>query len=200
MKIIKIFFPILITLTALLLFEASCNQNRELNEEARAELIDRGNSVSQKLASALMTNLSAQIRQDGIAEAINFCSVAAIPLTDSISDQEGVKVSRVSHLNRNPNNAANEQEMEIIEKYLAHIEAAEPIDPVVIAEEQQYIYYSPILISMPTCLKCHGVQGEDIPAEVSQELQQRYPNDKATGFKMGELRGLFKVAFNENVR
>ena len=42
------------------------------------------------------------------------------------------------------------------------------------------------------CLMCHG-QPDDILDEVKPELAKRYPDDAATGFKPGDLRGWFWV-------
>jgi hypothetical protein len=42
------------------------------------------------------------------------------------------------------------------------------------------------------CLLCHG-SGEQVPANVKNALAQRYPNDQATGFKEGDLRGWFWI-------
>jgi hypothetical protein len=40
------------------------------------------------------------------------------------------------------------------------------------------------------CLKCHGTQ---IAPEVSQVLASLYPEDRATGYKEGDIRGAFVV-------
>ena len=40
------------------------------------------------------------------------------------------------------------------------------------------------------CLTCHGT---DIKADVRAELTRYYPADKATGFRLGELRGAFSL-------
>jgi len=43
-----------------------------------------------------------------------------------------------------------------------------------------------------TCLICHGPK-EQIAADVLAELGKRYPDDQATDFQEGELRGWFWV-------
>jgi hypothetical protein len=40
------------------------------------------------------------------------------------------------------------------------------------------------------CLLCHGAQ---LAPGVSQVLTELYPEDKATGFSMGDIRGAFVV-------
>jgi hypothetical protein len=42
------------------------------------------------------------------------------------------------------------------------------------------------------CMTCHGPR-EQIPSSVKKELDKRYPQDKATGFHSGDLRGWFWV-------
>ena len=43
------------------------------------------------------------------------------------------------------------------------------------------------------CLKCHGT---DLSPAVTAKLTELYPDDKATGFKEGDLRGAFVVVKN----
>ena len=40
------------------------------------------------------------------------------------------------------------------------------------------------------CLTCHG---SSLQPELKAEILRLYPNDQATGFKPGELRGAFTV-------
>lgn len=176
-------------------FLNSCQQDKELDEKTRTALTEKGKQISTNLSGALLTKLSSEIQENGTVEAIKYCSVNALPLTDSISKLEQVKISRVSHKNRNPANSANEEEMALIKNYIAQIEKGAATAPVITTSKGKHTYYAPIVIAMPTCLKCHGRPGTDIDAEVTSTLKTLYPEDKATGFAMGELRGLFKIEF-----
>jgi hypothetical protein len=40
------------------------------------------------------------------------------------------------------------------------------------------------------CLQCHG---EALAPEVTQALAARYPDDRATGFREGQLRGALSI-------
>ena len=42
------------------------------------------------------------------------------------------------------------------------------------------------------CLTCHG---ETLAPELAAAIAREYPNDQATGFKLGELRGAFRVVW-----
>ena len=45
------------------------------------------------------------------------------------------------------------------------------------------------LAVQPLCLSCHG--GPDaIPVEIAEILAERYPKDQATGYAVGDLRGV----------
>ena len=42
----------------------------------------------------------------------------------------------------------------------------------------------------PLCLKCHG---SDLAPDLAAKLAELYPEDKAHGFAVGDLRGAFSV-------
>ena len=65
--------------------------------------------------SQLGKNLIAAIQRGGTEEAIPFCSIKAIPLTDSMAVAAKAKIQRVTDRPRNPLNSASEEEI------LAHI-------------------------------------------------------------------------------
>jgi hypothetical protein len=45
------------------------------------------------------------------------------------------------------------------------------------------------------CLLCHGQQ---VPDDLSEKLDELYPNDKARGFSKGDIRGAFTVVRDMN--
>ena len=54
-------------------------------------------------------------------------------------------------------------------------------------------YVEPIHL-LPMCLVCHG---ESIDASLADRIREKYPDDRATGFREGEFRGLFWVKLRE---
>jgi len=179
-----------IVLIGILLTVSACRQGR--GDDA---LIKKGTSVSKELVNALMTELQAEISENGVPGAINYCSLHALPITDSISRQEQVEVSRVSHRFRNPMNAADEKEKAMIEKYIAQQRAGEELTPQVVKRNGQKIYYAPILLASPLCLSCHGPY-ENIDPDVRNVLSERNPEDEAVDFSLNEVRGMFKIVFD----
>jgi hypothetical protein len=59
-------------------------------------------------------------------------------------------------------------------------------------------YYRPLLV-VPMCVTCHGPR-ESLPDEVQRLLAERYPEDAATGYGPGELRGVIRVTLPDGFR
>ena len=108
-----------------ILFLVACSNDTQmesdsLQEEQPANLqkyIEQGRSISRKMQGILLSNVSSAIQNGGPAHAIAFCNTRAIPLTDSLSEVERVVISRISDKNRNPNNIANSDELELINQF-----------------------------------------------------------------------------------
>jgi hypothetical protein len=45
------------------------------------------------------------------------------------------------------------------------------------------------------CLNCHGEPDKDIKPENLALIRRLYPQDQATGFQLGELRGAWRIDF-----
>ncbi len=86
-------------------------------------------------------------------------------------------------------------EMELIGKYLQNRDRENPAEPTVLRDDRGFLFYAPIVITMPLCLNCHGRREADIQPEVLLAIQELYPDDMATGFAMNDLRGLFRISF-----
>jgi hypothetical protein len=81
-------------------------------------------------------------------------------------------------------------------KLLEHLEKMSAnIKDTLIVSLGKATYYKPILIGMPTCLKCHGSEKE-IDSKTLEIINDRYPNDLAKGYKMGDFRGAWKIEFD----
>lgn len=159
------------------------------------ELRDKGKKIAGHINSALISALTNAIDKKGLEGAVDFCSVKAIPITDSISAIEGVSIKRISHKPRNENNMANKTELQIISRYKKEMEKeTSKKQPVIISENGKNDFYAPIYITSSLCLNCHGKINTDIQPGVYKMIQAKYPSDMATGFEMNELRGLLKIS------
>jgi hypothetical protein len=79
----------------------------------------------------------------------------------------------------------------VLAKFSARLAAGEPPPPVnygeVVGGEYRYMQAQAV---EGVCLLCHGT---DIAPDVRAALRARYPNDSATGYAMGELRGAISL-------
>ena len=116
--------------------------------------------------------------QEGPAAAIEVCSERAPEIAASLSI-DGVTMGRSSHKLRNPDNAPP-----------AWLELSD--EPLVVGlEDGRHGYAEPIFIQ-PLCLTCHG---KELAPDVAARIEALYPDDKATGFDVGDFRGVFWVEF-----
>lgn len=138
-------------------------------------------------------NLMEAIQKKGTLEALSFCNIQAIPLTDSMSTKFNASIKRVSDKNRNPNNKANTEELQYIAQFKKELAAKKEIKPVVIEKGNKVHFYYPIETNT-MCLQCHGKQ---IKPEVSQQIMKLYPKDLAIGYNESEVRGIWSITFDK---
>jgi len=108
------------------------------------------------------------------------------PETAREAGASGIAVGRTSHRLRNPANAPEPWMEPLIEHYVGR-----PPEPgshrTVDLGERGTGYVEPIYLQ-PLCVTCHG---EAVDPGLLAAIRERYPEDRATGFRPGELRGLF---------
>jgi len=156
---------------------------------------ERGLNIVNSTKSLLATNLMKAMSAHGTAGAVEFCSVHAITLTDSIGDVHDGKIRRVTDRPRNPANQANETELAYINMLKIKEEKQEVLPPSILIVDGKMTGYYPIQTAR-MCIQCHGTLGTDILPETAERLHLLYPQDKATGYGENQLRGLFVVEMN----
>lgn len=186
---IVVIFVLLIFSVSLL----SCSQREKEIEKYRKI----GTEIAQETQKSLAANLMENMKSAGVEAAIPFCNTMANPLTKEMEDKYSAKIKRVSLKNRNANNAPSEQEAEILVKYNDLLNSAKSLDPIVeIKTNNEVQYYAPIIIQ-EKCLACHGSLEKELTSETDSIIKSLYPNDKATGYKAGELRGIWSITIKK---
>lgn len=171
------------------------NTSAEERIENYTELIESGRTISMSAQMELLKNVSNAMEQGGSVNAVGFCNVHALPLTDSLSQIHGAVISRISDKNRNEKNAlSNELEQQLWRYYQTNWATTKQTDTIV-STQGKTIYYKPISIAMPACLKCHGEPTVDIAENTVTLIDSLYPNDKAKHYKLDDFRGLWKIEF-----
>ncbi|MDE0535149.1 c-type heme family protein [Tenacibaculum sp. L6] len=156
-----------------------------------------GLEYAMETKKALGKNLMGAIQKQGTLHALQFCNEQAYKLTDSMATNFNATIKRVSDKPRNPNNAANKEELEIIEGYKKVVSNNETIKPVTKQVGSTTQFYYPI-ITNNMCLQCHGTPKTQIKTETLQELALLYPSDKAQGYDVNQVRGIWSISFNND--
>ncbi len=126
--------------------------------------------------------------QKGPVDAISVCKVEA-PAIAAANSADGVRMGRTSHRLRNPANVAPDWVEPILRRYLEEPGNAGPVAVPLSSHRAGYV--EPIALQ-PLCVACHG---KVLASEVAAQIEQDYPYDQATGFEVGELRGIFWVEY-----
>lgn len=167
-----------------IIFSCAQQNNKFLQHEAFRQQAD---SLSNLAQNELLKQLSGQIEKNGIPQTIEYCKLNALSILDSTGKAGNMVVSRISDKYRNKKDKPTTDEETIIQAF-----ATSNIKDTVVAHNDKIVYYKRISIGMTTCMKCHG-STEDIATNVQQKIQELYPEDKATGYQMGDFRGLWKI-------
>jgi len=158
---------------------------------------DIGMSYAKSTKATLGKNLMGAIQKEGVLHALSFCNVQAMPLTDSMATKHNAIIKRVSDQNRNPKNKANSEELEYLSVYKEVLKNGEEPEPIVVERGKNVNFYYPI-VTNNMCLKCHGRPGQDIQPKTLQRIQKLYPNDKAIGYDVNEVRGMWSISFEKD--
>ncbi len=163
----------------LLALGASVSEADPAVDRAQAELAP----FKQQLMGALKAGLA-----EGPDQAIDACRIQAPAIAAGLTT-ESVTLGRTSHRLRNPDNAGPEWATAVVQGYLEQEGDWQP--QVVDLPDGRTGYVEPI-VTQPLCLACHG---SELAPQVAEALRTQYPEDRATGFAAGDLRGVFWVSF-----
>ncbi len=159
----------------------------DLNSEAKAAIA--------AFAGQLKAELVAAMQAGGPINAIEVCNVRAPEIAASVSDTTGMNLSRVSLRNRNRANAPNAWQAAVLKQFQEQAESGAELNSMSWSEVADLDGNAEFrfMKAIPTgglCLQCHG---EAIAPPVAARINELYPEDRATGFSEGELRGAFVV-------
>ena len=148
------------------------------------------------LGEGLKSQLMAAIKAGGPVSAIAVCKTVAPALAEQSSKDHGLEIGRTALRVRNPANAPAQWERKVLEDFVAKLAAGtdpatlEHFETVSEGDETVFRYMKAIPTAAKPCLTCHG---SNLDPTLKAEIGRLYPDDQATGFKAGELRGAFTV-------
>jgi hypothetical protein len=146
-------------------------------------------------AGALKAELTSAMQAGGPLNAIEVCSERAPAIAARVSVEKGMRLSRVSLRNRNPDNAPNDWQAAVLQQFETRQAAGEDLgvllwQDVAESNSQREYRFMKAIPTAPLCLGCHG---ESIAPPVAEKIAELYPDDRATGFREGDIRGAFAV-------
>jgi hypothetical protein len=145
----------------------------------------------------LVATLLEQIAKTGPEGAIVVCREQAPQMAKAASDETGWSIRRVSLRNRNPKAVPDAWERTALEDFDRRAAAGESPatlekGELVTAGGRSEYRYVKALPAQDFCLQCHGTPERISPA-VREQLKSLYPDDKAVGYRAGEIRGAITI-------
>lgn len=159
------------------------------------EAVETARAAADALTRDLMGTLAKTLSDSGPGEAIRVCSEVAQEVAAEHST-DGVTVRRVSRRVRNPADRPDTYEAAQLERLaVLQAEGDLPGEVIEVVEGEDggkaLRYLRPITLKA-LCLQCHG-SADELAPEVQSVLAERYPEDEATGYRAGDLRGAVSV-------
>ena len=189
----KIIIKTSITICFLFIFILACGGSTPPDSDL--------SKVTRHIAGEFMGDLKAELTtalQDtaGVPGAVYVCAEKAPEISAFYSGLAGITARRASAKYRNPMNAPNEYEATALEVLEGRSAAAgdEFFEWTETNGAKTFHYVKAIKIAGP-CLNCHG-NPEKMSPEMLASLAEKYPEDMATGYKVGDLRGLFTISID----
>ena len=154
----------------------------------QAAAAGRGLAARDAMFTRLLGRLAEAMAAGGPAAAIDVCAEDAPGIAARVAEEFGVRIGRTSFRLRNPANAPPAWvEPAVLARRGGSARFVGPEGTIGVLE--------PIMV-MPTCLGCHG-HADQLAPGVAEAVAARYPEDRATGFDAGELRGWFWIEVPE---
>jgi len=156
-------------------------------DASRATVMEFGKTLKGKMQQAM--------KAGGPLNAIGVCNADAPGIAADMSNKKGWEVGRTSLKVRSASNAPDAWETKVLNDFEKR--KAEGANPkklehyeVVSENGKKMFRYMKAIPTGKVCTNCHG---QNIDPAVNAKLKELYPDDKATGFKVGDIRGAFAI-------
>ncbi|MFN3229804.1 MAG: DUF3365 domain-containing protein [Asticcacaulis sp.] len=184
----------LISLTLSAGLMSSCVSTAVPTKKA-AEISARSNVLADRYQSELLTALKTAMASGGPVAAITVCTEQSPAIAARLSEENNAHIQRVALRWRSPAAQPTASERQVLKSWLKA-----PLDPqgnprsIVFQSGRDEVTFMRAIPLKPECQTCHGV---NIQPEIKATLAESYPDDRATGFRPGELRGAFRIVWSQ---
>jgi hypothetical protein len=158
-------------------------------------LTQKSREAIKALGGELKSTLQASMKTSGPIDSVAMCQIKAPEISNKISQSKGMAVARTSLKYRNQKNKPDAWEKSVLEKFEQRKAKGEDVKTMEYSELTEHngekvFRYMKAIPTSEVCLKCHG---SNVPQPIASKINSLYPDDKATGFKKGDIRGAFTV-------
>ena len=144
-----------------------------------------GDSLTATADTLLRRTLARELAAGGVAQAMTFCRPETYHAVDSLAGVLKATARRVSERPRNPARQA---------ALLAEEMRPDTVRTIKRLSQEVFFYQRPIVLNNQLCLRCHGEVDKDISAADYAIIKQKFPQDKATGYQLGQPMGAWQLS------
>jgi len=159
------------------------------------QYLDIVRQSSKDLLETMRDSLLTQLEKGDVLSAVSVCSELSQNIIKEKQQKYGFYIRRVSEKYRNEKNKPDEYELSIL-KNLENLSKEGKLQDeyyeIVEEKDGKYLHYFKPILVQPMCLSCHG-EYSSIPEDVRKFLKEKYPKDKAFGYKSGDFRGAVSI-------
>jgi len=148
--------------------------------------------IVKKFGGSLKPELKKAIQSGGPAHAISVCAEKAPAIAQGLSNETVWIVKRVSLKERNKQSAIpNAWERKVLEQFDQRQAAGESASQMTYSEvvDDEFRFMKAQAVEA-VCMNCHAAK---VKPEVEAALRENYPDDKARGYTLGQIRGAFSL-------
>jgi hypothetical protein len=148
-----------------------------------------GDSLTATADTLLRRTLARELAAGGVAQALSFCRPETYHFVDSLARVLHATARRVSS---RPRNAAS--------KAILLPEGMQSDTMRLIRRQSQeiFFYQRPIVLNNRICLRCHGEVGKDISPADYALIKQKFPQDQAIGYQLGQPMGAWQLSLKRD--
>jgi hypothetical protein len=155
------------------------------NETGTDALDAEAARIAERFVGLLKPELQTAMKTGGPTHAIPICAGKAPAIARDLSRESGWAVKRVSLKPRNPRALPDGWERKQLLAFDHAVAEGAPLAARSGWVAGEFRYIKPQSVG-GICLTCHGTQ---LTPEVEEALYRHYPQDSATGYELGEVRG-----------
>ncbi|WP_229744722.1 Tll0287-like domain-containing protein [Neiella marina] len=173
-------------ITAAMLSTANAEPAKQNTLRAEAQ------QLVQQFGQRLKPQLIKSMQQGGPVEAIAVCATKAPEIASQLSESSGWQMKRVSLKARNQTSALPDAwEAKVLTAFDQQAAEGKINGPLFTDSLEQGSYrFMQAQPVEPLCLHCHG---KNLTPDIKASLKQNYPQDMATGYQLGQIRGAFSL-------